>query len=257
MLTYFRMIRKRVPLVIFIIPIASLIIGIATLNHYGINWDEPYHYRRGQAFLQYLLTGRKDYANLPKYPALMGTSDNPDFRNGEVNFEAVQKNPSLSNPKVRRSFYQDDSWDGNFFIDTETTYGHPALNDVLASLSNKIFYQKLGVLGDLESYRLFIVFVVALTIFSVALFMWSEFRVIESIFTSLAFAIYPLLLGEQHFNIKDPVEASFYTLTIITTYLGIQKNKLSWLLISVLFFALAMATKFNVIFAVIPLTTWF
>jgi len=250
------MIQKKPPLIIFLIPIISLIIAIATLSHYGINWDEPYHYRRGSAFLQYLLTGKYDYNNISKYRSLKGTSDNPNFRNGEANFEEVQKNPSLSNPNIRRSFYQDDSWDGNFFINEETTYGHPALNDVLAALFNKIFYQKLGIFGDLESYRLLIVSVVALTIFAVAIFMWSEFGVIESIFSSLSLAIYPLILGEQHFNIKDPVEASFYTLTIITAYLGLKKNKLVWLITSVLFFALAMATKFNIVFAVIPLFIW-
>src|SRR5260221_5122772 len=251
------MIQKKPPLIIFLIPIISLIIAIATLSHYGINWDEPYHYRRGSAFLQYLLTGKYDYNNISKYRSLKGTSDNPNFRNGEANFEEVQKNPSLSNPNIRRSFYQDDSWDGNFFINEETTYGHPALNDVLAASFNKIFYQKLGILGDLESYRLFIISVVAIASFAIALFMWSEFGIIESIFASLAFSSYPLIIGEQHYNIKDPVEASFYVLTIITAYLGLKKNKLPWLIISTLFFAFAMATKFNVVFSLIPLSIWF
>src|SRR5258708_14770890 len=125
-------------LLIFVVPILSLIISIATLSHYGINWDEPYHYRRGQAFLQFFLTGQKTYYNIPKYPPLKGDSDNPNFRDGQKNFEEIQKNPSLSDPNFRRSFYQDDSWNGEFFIDIENSYGHPALNGVLAAISNKI-----------------------------------------------------------------------------------------------------------------------
>lgn len=249
--------RNKKIFIVLAIPILFLLYALATISDYGINWDEPYHYRRGQAFLQYFLTGQKTYNNIPKYPPLKGDSDNPNFRNGEQNFTAVQINPGLSSPNLRRSYYQDDSWDGRYFIDIENTYGHPALNDVLAAISNKILYQKLGILGDLESYRLLIILLVSLTTFAIAIFMWKEYGIVESIFSSLAFASYPLLLGEQHFNIKDPVETAFYTLTIITAYLGIKKNKLSWLLISCLFFALGLSTKFNIVFSIFPLFIWF
>src|SRR5260221_1646 len=244
-------------LAILVVPTLSLVLGIATLSHYGINWDEPYHYRRGQAFLQYFLTGQKTYDAIPKYPPLKGDSDNPTFRNGQKNLEEVQKNPSLSDGNVRRSFYQDDSWNGEFFIDIENSYGHPALNGVLAAISNKIFYQKLGILGDLESYRLFTVLTVSLATFFIAIFMWKEFGVAESFFATLAFTSYPLLLGEQHFDIKDPLETSFYALTLISAYLGIKKNKLSWLITSVIFFAFALSTKFNIVFSIVPFLIWF
>src|SRR5260221_704843 len=244
-------------LAILIVPSLSFIIGVATLSHYGINWDEPYHYRRGQAFLQYFLTGQKTYNNIPKYPPLKGDSDNPTFRNGQENLEAVQKNPSLSDPDSKRSFYQDDSWNGEFFINIENSYGHPALNGVLAAVSNKIFYQKLGILGDLESYRFLIVSIVALAAFFIAIFMWKEFGIVESFFATLAFTTYPLLIAEQHFDIKDPLETSFYAMTIISAYLGIKKNKLFWMIVSVILFALALSTKFNIVFSVIPLFIWF
>lgn len=244
-------------LFVFIIPVISFIIGISTLSHYGINWDEPFHYRRGQAFLQYLITGQKTYANMPKYPPLKGDSDNPNFGDGEKNFLAVQKDPSLSKPDFRRSFYQDDSWDGRYFIDELDTYGHPPLNDVLAALFNKIFFQDLGIVGDLESYRLFIVSSVFLAACLIAYFMWKEFGLSASIISTLAFTTYPLVLGEQHFNIKDPVEASFYTITLLSAYWGIKNNKFKWLLIAVFSFAIATGTKFNMLFGIVPLGIWF
>lgn len=243
--------------VIFLIPIASFIVNTLTIGHYGINWDEPYHYRRGQAFLQYYLTGLKTYNNMPKYPPLKGDSDNPDFRDGEKIFQAVQKDPSLSDPNFRRSIYQDDSWDGRFFIDTESTYGHPPLNDILAASFNKIFYQKLGILGDLESYKFFSVFVIALTALFIAYFIYKEFGVFESIFSSLFFTSYPLLIAEQHFDVKDPVETSFYVLTILSAYWGVKKNSFKWLVASAIFFGLALSTKFNIVFAVVILILWF
>ncbi len=244
-------------LISLIIPLVFLIYALITINNYGINWDEPYHYRRGQSFLQYFLTGKKDYSNIPKYTPLRGDSDNPDFRNSQKNLEEVQKNPSLSDPNFRRSFYQDDSWNGEFFIDLETSYGHPALNGDMAAVFNKIFYQKLGIIGDLESYRVFIILSVSLATIFIAIFMVKEYGLFESIVSTLAFASYPLLLGEQHFNIKDPVETAFYTITVLSAYLGVKKNKLSWLLISSLFFGLAMSTKFNILFSIVPIGVWF
>ena len=243
-------------LLILAIPTISLGIAIWSLDHYGTNWDEPYHYRRGQAFLHYFLTGKKTYEGLPKYPPLKGDSDNPNFRNAQENFEKVQANPQLASPDFRRSFYQDDSWNGEYFIDIESPYGHPPLNDIFASLFNRIFYQKLNMLGDLESYRFFIIIIVSLAAFAMAVFIWREFGPIESIFTSLAFASYPLILAEQHFNIKDPVETAFYTLTIISVYLSIRKAKLVWLLAAAIFFGLALSTKFNILFSLIPLALW-
>ena len=242
---------------VILIPALSFILALITIDDYGINWDEPYHYRRGQAFLHYYLTGKKTYEGLPKYPPLKGTTDTPGFRNSDELFNEVLKNPSLSDPNFRRSYYQNDAWNGEFFIDVENPSGHPPLNDTLASLFNKIFYQKLGIFGDIESYHLFIISAVSLAAFFIAIFMWREFGLIESIITSLALVTYPLLLGEQHFNIKDPVETAFYSITIIGVYLGVKRNKLFWFLLGTLFFAFALSTKFNIVFSIIPLGIWF
>ncbi len=241
-------------ILIIVIPTIGFLVALFTLGSYGINWDEPYHYRRGQAFLQYYLTGLKTYQNMPKYPTLKGDSDNPNFRNGQEFFLASQD--TTDNPS-RRSYYQDDSWDGQYFIDIESTYGHPPLNDILAALFNKIFYQKLGVLGDLESYKFFPILTVTLVTLFIAIFMFKEFGLIESIFSGLVLTTYPLLLSEQHFDVKDPVETVFYTLTILSAYLGIKKNSYRWLFLSTLFFSLAFATKFNIVFSIFPLIIWF
>lgn len=243
-------------LAVVIIPIASLIIAILTISHYGINWDEPYHYRRGQAYLHFFLTGKKDYAGMPKYPPLKGTSDSGNFRNSDKLFEEVQKNPSLSDPSFRRSYYQDDAWNGEFFIDIESAHGHPALNGILASLSNYILYQKLGILGDLESYHLFIILAVSFVTFFVAIFMWKRYGLLESVISSLALSTYPLLIGDQHSNIKDPIEMVFYTMTIISFYLGITKSNFKWLLTSAVFFGFAISVKFNIVFALVPMGIW-
>lgn len=243
-------------LIVLIIPIIFFVVGLYALGDYGINWDEPYHFRRGQAFLQFFLTGKKTYEGMPKYPPLKGTADDPTFRNSEELFEEVKKDPSLSDPNFRRSYYQDDAWNGEYHIDQENPAGHPALNGILAATFNKIFYQKLGILGDLESYHLFEIVTASVLIFFVAIFMWKKFGVVESIVSSLAIATYPLFLGESHFNIKDPVEAAFYTFTLLSAYKAITKKSSFWLSAFILSFAAGLSVKFNIVFIVFPIVLW-
>lgn len=242
--------------IVFLIPVVFFLYALYTIGDYGINWDEPYHFRRGQAFLQLFLTGQKNYNGIPKYPPLKGSPDTPGFRNSDQIFQDVQKNPSLSDPSFRRSYYQNDAWNGEYHIDIEDPSGHPVLNDILAAAFNKIFYQKLGIFGDLESYHLFEITMASLLVFAVAFFMWKEFGVIESVISSLILSTYPLFLGEQHFNIKDPIIASFYALTLITFYLFVKKQKYLWAILSIIFFALGLSTKFNIVFISIPIFVW-
>ena len=48
-----------------LIPLAYAVIAFATIGHYGVSFDEPPHFRRGQAYLHFFLTGKKDYSNIP------------------------------------------------------------------------------------------------------------------------------------------------------------------------------------------------
>ena len=243
-------------LFVLLVPLISLFFSLHTISDYGTNWDEPYHFRRGQAFLHFFLTGKLTYDGIPKYPPLLGDPESSSFRNSEEIFRAVQKNPNLSDPNYKRSYYQDDAWNGEYFINEETEFGHPPLNGISAALFNRIFYQKLGIVGDLESYHLFEISCVSLLIFFVTIFMYKNFGLIASLTSSLILTTYPLLVGEQHFNIKDPIETTFFTITILSFFNAFTKKSLNWLLISILSFTFAFSIKLNIIFASIPIGIW-
>ncbi|MDP3983026.1 MAG: hypothetical protein Q8Q65_03045, partial [bacterium] len=49
-----------------ILAVIYFTINLFTLSDYGVNWDEPVHFMRGQTFLRYMLEGKKDYADLPE-----------------------------------------------------------------------------------------------------------------------------------------------------------------------------------------------
>lgn len=200
------------------------LIGLVTLSDYGINWDEPDHFTRGQAYLHYFLTGKKDYQSLK------------------------------TNPPPRRSAYQIDYLDASWWMQNDS--GHPPFNDILAAFSNYIFYQKLGILRDVESYNLFILLVSSLLVGLVFWWAAQEYGIFAGIIACLSLALYPLFLAESHFDIKDPVETFFFALTIYGFYQGVEKKSWRWFLVSALACGFALGTKFNILFVPLIIIPW-
>lgn len=255
---------------ILVVPILFLIIGTWTIKDYGFNWDEPYHFMRGQAYLHFLMTGEKDYSSLEKYPRL--SSGCPDWAKGYCDISpggatdtvlSINKAPTYGEETERlqegrdtkRSFYQHDIYTFNEIINVDE--GHPPASDILSSFTNYIFYQKLGIVGDLESYHLFEVFSAFLLVVAVAFIVYKEFGILPSIVSSTFIASYPLFFAESHFNIKDPVLTSFYGITIILFYLGVKQKKMWNILMSGVFLGLATGVKFNTVFLPFILIPWF
>lgn len=194
------------------IPVAFFIVGIFTLKDYGINWDEPFHYFRGQAYFQYLTTGDTNYDNI----------------------------------SGRRSYFQNDSYSGATFLSKDSA--HPPANGILASLFNFIFYRNLNILGDIDSYHLFIVLTSTIGVLAVSLFAYEVLGIVGAIISGLSLILYPLFFAESHFNIKDPVEMAFFTVTIWAFWKSIQKGNWKWLFLSLISCGLAFGTKFNIVF---------
>lgn len=199
----------------------------ATLSNYGISWDETLHFRRGQAYLYYFLTGEKKY-NLPQVD-LQGTNGDPKLITG-----------------FRRSFYQNDYHNGEYWFVQDN--GHPPVSDIIAAFFNYIFYQRLGILGDIFSYHLYNILISSLLVFLVVAFMCKTFGVVPAIIAGITIASYPLFWSEAHFNIKDPIEAAFFSGSIFVLYLLVRKFSLRKFILGLLFISLALGTKFNILF---------
>lgn len=190
------------------------VVGLLTLSNYGLNWDEPNHFMRGQALLYFLGTREKSYDNL----------DVP-----------------------RRSQWQNDQQNGVYYFDRMKAT-HPTLNDIFAAFTNYVFYQKLGWVGDLQAYHLFEVFVSSLLVFLVFYITSSNYGKFAGIISALSLSLYPLFLGESRFNIKDPIEASFFSFSVFFIYLALNEVKYIYFLLAGVFFAFAAGTKFNAFF---------
>lgn len=208
-----------------VIPFLYLFVAILTISHYGLSIDDPPHFRRGQGYLHFFLTGKKDYKDLPL--------------------------------TAKRSAYQDDNETGGFYIDVPKDQSHPPLNDTLAAFTNYIFYQKLGLLGDVDAHNLFGIISVTLLIIGVYIFTRINFGIFPALIASLSLFLYPIFLAESHFNVKDPPETSFFALTIILFWLGINKKRAIYIYGSAISCAIALGTKFNILFLPFILLPWF
>lgn len=197
------------------------IAGVVTLSHYGINIDEPVHFLRGQAYFRLLTTGKKTYEG----------------------FESD-----------RRSVWQIDPYGASYFLKEDI--GHPPLNGILAAATNYLLYQKAGIMSDLESYHLFEVFISSLLVFLVFYITAEQYGIFAGFVAMLSLSLYPLFLGESHFNIKDPVEAAFFAFTIYFFYKGIRYVQARHIFISGIFCGFALGTKFNIVFVPFIVVPW-
>jgi hypothetical protein len=207
--------------------------GLLTINHYGVSWDEPFHFARGQTYLWYFMTGQKNYKNLPSY-----------------DLEKAQTDPEYH----ARSFYQIDAL--GFSWQMVHDGDHPVLNDLLAAFSNYVFYQKLGILGDIQSFHVWEIFVSAVLVGVVVFWASEGLGLMSGLFSGLFLSTYPLFWAESHFNIKDPQETLLFTLGTYFLWKAIDNAKARFILLSSLFVGFAVSTKFNIIFLPFIVFPW-
>lgn len=190
-------------------------VSILTISDYGLNIDESIHFIRGQAYLNFLIGKGIHYST-------------EDLRSTRV------------------SFWKNESYDAAYFLNADT--GHPSFNDVSAALFNKVFFEKLGIIGDLESYHLFEIFVSSLLVFLVFFIMKTHYGTFTGFVSALSLSVFPLFFAESHFNIKDPVETTFFSFAAYFLYLGFEKKLNRYIFLSSIFFGFALGTKFNIVF---------
>jgi len=219
------------------------LIGVLTLPDYTQNWDEAAHFNRGLAILHYMLTGKKDYQDLPPVPKYAQKDDT-------VLFYPLDKNKKEI---YRRSIYEDNQINFNFFL---SNYGHPPVSDIVAAVFNKILFQQLGFINDVDSFHVYSIFVASLLVSVIYWWIAKSYGNFAGLIASLSLMLYPLFLGESRYNIKDIPQAVFYGLMLICFYESIVRKSVKWIIASALCFGVAVGTKFNVLFAPFILVPW-
>lgn len=261
--------KQRTALLAILIFFAWIIVSGMTISSFGLNEDSPFHFLRGQAYLTFLTAGRKAF-DQPRLlsPVLFI----PGQRISTYKFNAWEENLSPIKPiaepgketlqggfsrylsqKGRISFYEHNGWDGQYFIENDGP-GHPPVSDVLAALTNRIFYGRLGWLGDIEAYHFYSVLVSGLLVVGVFLFAYLFWGRLAGFLAAVTLAFYPIFMAEAHFNIKDIPETAFFGLSLMAFYVWFKGRKTFWLGVFMAFCFLALGTKLNALFIPVILT---
>lgn len=247
------------------------LILLKTLPDYGMNQDSPGKFLRGQTYLQILTTG-SDHFNQPELPSpvlfypgqlvsltLSNGYENrmttvTPIRNPDPTKTVQQQFLDYQRRAGRQSIYKHNSFNLAYWNILDK--GHPPVSDILMALANRIFYEKLGVLGDIEAYHIYSVFLASIAVLIVYAFTSSIWGIIPALMATVMLATYPLYFAESHFNIKDIPELTFYAGTLIGFYFWVTTSKLRWYLIFVSSFFLAFGTKWNILFIPFILVPW-
>lgn len=220
-------------------------VAVATLPDYGINWDTINHLPRGQVYLHYFLTGNKTFNDLTPYlkywqkPEDLGLSQELKAVRGPL-----------------RSYYENEAFDFNWLMKIDGE-GHPPLSDILSSIFNKVLFGKLRIVNDIDAYRVYGVLLASMLVGLIYYWVAKIYGGFAGLIASLSLALYPLFFSESHFNTeKDIPETAFWSFFIYCIWNGFTKKNWKWVLVSGLFFGLALGTKFNILFASLVVVPW-
>lgn len=247
-------IHRRPVITAVLISLLYFLMLFATLFDYSLMWDARTRFVRGQAYLNYFLSGQKDYAGLP-----MTREQVRYFRDYVHKYDPQQNVESRlsGDPAYRRSIYQDDLHSFRWYTEVKEEFGHPPFSDIGAALMNKIFYEKLGIVRDDYAYHLFPVILSSVLIGVVFYWLFSSYSLFAAVVGVLSLGSSSLYWAQSHYNIKDIPLAVFFSLTIWTFYQAIKTKKRSWFFVSALCAGASLGTKFNTVFLPFIIGPWF
>lgn len=239
----------------YVVGIIFFVLGLITLPHYGINWDTINHLPRGQAYLRYILTGKKDYSGLQETLYATGNQYLSQKYWQDPRSLLLKVIPNEDYAKSR-SIYQNVNYDYNYFMQHDG-YGHPSASDIISSFFNFILYQKLHLINDIDSYRVYGVFLASVLIGLIYYWISNQYGKLAGFISVLALSTYPLFWAESHFNTeKDIPETVFWGIFIYLFYKGTINKNIRQLIISGIILGLAIGTKFNAVFLPFVVGSW-
>ncbi|MBU0666434.1 MAG: glycosyltransferase family 39 protein [Nanoarchaeota archaeon] len=147
--------------------------------------------------------------------------------------------------------------DKSIYSHIENYYYSPAnIGNVLAVITNKIFYRTLNSMATDDAYHLAGVFIGSATLLLILLFVLKEFNFLTAIISGLSFMLFPRIFGHIHNNVKDITVMFAFTLAFYTAYYFLKTKEKKWLYSFMFSLGLALNTKLLGLFIIPIIGCW-
>lgn len=220
-----------------IIVFSFIVINVANIEKYGLGKDAGVHMFRGEVFLHYILTGEKDYSNLPLAE--------------RCNFQEIDPEYNYLTP----SFFMGGSVKESA-IHMKRYGGGVSMGGLASAVTCRIFHKRLGWLDPVDAHNMGSVLFGAFTILIVYLFALEAFGLKVALLSSVFLALYPPFIGYSHISIKDMPVVFFVSSTVWVFWKGVVHKNYKWLWLAVILFGMGMVSKFNAAYAVMIIGAW-
>jgi|GEM_PF-6816989 len=194
-------------------------VGLATIEGYGLTWDEPENLVVGERYLAFLSSG--DASVL-------------DFSRSQ---------PELDNP------------DGLHFRRLDS-HIHPPLPNVLAALGGRIFGRWTGWFDPVDARHIATIVMGGLTVSATYLFAREAFGRLVAVFSVLALITYPRFVAHSHFNLKDIPKTLMFVLALWWIWRGLVFARAAWIASGGLALGVGLSVRPNLVLAAVAAGVW-
>lgn len=203
-----------------ILVVVFCLVGLLTLDDYGLTFDETWHLFAGDRYFRFWMT-----------------------------FDSSLMDFSRSHP-------MDNQPEGHPAFDRLDDEPRPAVANTLSALGCWLFFVRLRWLDPVDAHHLPIVLMAGGTLAVVYALGREVIGRPAAIFATFALGLSPRFLAHAHFNVKDVPKTFFFSLTIWTFWKATCRRDWRWMLGSALFFGLALGTRVNAVLIPFVAVPW-
>jgi hypothetical protein len=200
------------------------LLGLLTVGDYGLTMDFPFYFYRGEAYLNFFLTGKQHFDEKKIKCRFQDELHNP-FNYDLLSRESTDKKKML-------------------YIQTgETSYG--GFTAILSAVGCELFFKRLNVLSDIEAHHFAYVILASVSIFVYFLFVSRAFNRLVAFLATIFLILFPRFIGHIPNNPKDSVVACLGIMAIYLFWRAVQKNEWKYLIPTAVLISFAVTTKFS------------
>ena len=198
-----------------------LVVGWATVGHYGITWDEPENFLAGDLYWRFFRTGDRTW----------------------LDFEALKNQWAVADEKPL--FYV-------YTIGRQERY--PPVANLVSAITGWLLDEKLGWADPIDAHHAAIPLFGALGVFVTTLFAWQaradgdRHALAPAIVAGGCLALFPLYWGQAHNNVKDVPMAALFAATLWASWRAFGRDRgidWRWTIAAGILWGLSLGTKAN------------